>query len=146
MMPITNYDLWSVFVKDATVAEAMDEGTPVYLTNTGTIAKARANAAGTIAHGILSRTVSSADYTAGGDRAKASIIRRCRIDGVSGFTIGGAVYLSAATSGAVTQTVPGTGNYDQILGYADSATSWVADVNVARVLQIQVAGNSTRTV
>lgn len=50
------------------------------------------------------------------------------ITGVSGLTIGASVFLSAATSGAVTSTAPSaTGNLLQYVGYAVSATEFIFD-------------------
>ena len=48
------------------------------------------------------------------------------VTGVSGLTIGAAVFLSAATPGGVSSTAPsGSGNLVQPIGYALSATSFV---------------------
>ena len=48
------------------------------------------------------------------------------VTGVAGLTIGAAVFLSAATSGAVTSTAPvAAGNLVQQVGFAVSATSFV---------------------
>jgi hypothetical protein len=39
------------------------------------------------------------------------------------WTVGGLIYVSASSAGALTQTAPGTGNYLQLVGVATSATT-----------------------
>lgn len=92
-------------------------GDVVYVSGANTVAKAQANASATVkAVGIV---------IANGQVATAGVV-----SGLTGLTAGTRYFLSEATAGALTSTVPSTG-YVAPIGIATSATTLALQIGVA---------------
>jgi hypothetical protein len=96
----------------------VNEGDIVYLNTSGTWAAAQANSVNSTSllgvwtgNEVLLRGL--VRYAGSGGGAKT----------VPTSSIGKPMYLSAATAGAITSTVPGTGNYVRIVGHVISTTN-----------------------
>jgi hypothetical protein len=105
-------------------SETAIPGEVVYVDSSGKAAKAKADAATTIpvAYLVL-QTVSAGDVAAGTEKL---VLERgyFRNDSWAARTVGGSagmLYLSDATAGAMAQSLPGTGNKIQALGFAMSS-------------------------
>lgn len=103
-----------------TSGEALTAGDAVYVSSSGTVSKAMANAESTSLGfvGLARSTV--------GSGAALQVIVGGRISGLSGLTAGSRYYLSAATAGASTTTAPSaSGQQVALVGIAMSATELV---------------------
>lgn len=95
----------------------------VYISGSGTVKKAQADAPATsYAIGFATATVA--------DTNPVTVRKNGKLSGFTGLTPGARQYLSAATAGLITETLPtGTGNTIVQLGYA--LTSAIVDIQVA---------------
>lgn len=103
---------------------ALSVGDLIYLDSAGVYQKAAASAAGTA---LASQT--RALYVVIQDALIYEAVAAARItliDGFTGLVIGAPVYLS--TTGTMTQTSPGIGYIQQIIGYAISATEVLVNI------------------
>jgi hypothetical protein len=105
---------------------AVPIGTPVYLSASNQIKKAKADAAGTVPAVAIVTDTSIAEGTSGNIQMsgtlKATTAQWDAVTGqVGGLTPGGRYFLSAATAGMITTAVPATG-YAQHIGLALSTT------------------------
>jgi hypothetical protein len=100
-----------------TAEEALSARDVVYISSADSVSKAKADAAGTSqAIGFATAAVLITD--------PANIRSEGIVTGFSGLTAGARYYLSAATAGAITATIPaGSGNTIQSVGFAKSATA-----------------------
>lgn len=103
--------------KVANAAEALAAGDYVYINSSGTVAKAIATAAGTLATGfVLASAASGASVTVYFEGINSAL---------SGQTRNKVQFLSATTAGARTETPPasGSGHYVQSLGTSSETTA-----------------------
>lgn len=101
--------------KSMTAGEALSAGNVVYISGTGTVLKADANAVAKAAVGYV--TASAANGAA------VTVFFEGTITGLTGLTPGATYFLSDTATGGVTLTIPtNAGDIVQVVGYAVSAT------------------------
>lgn len=104
-------------VVQGTAGEALTYGQVVYLHSSGKYYKASGSSAATMPCIAVALGSISADATG------SFLLNGYLRDDGSSWTVGGLIYVSASTAGAITQTIPiGSGNQIQRLGIAQSAT------------------------
>lgn len=101
---------------DYTAEEALSARDVVYISSADSVSKAQAD--------TLVKSKALGFAIAGASAAAQVFVRKFgRLAGFSGMTPGARQYLSPATAGAITETLPvGTGNTICMVGYAKSAT------------------------
>ena len=110
-------DSWSGVTIVGTAGENVAIGDVCYRKSDGKYWKADANAAATMPGVVMATGTISAD--ASGEFLKYGFLRD---DSWAAWTVGGLLYVSAATTGAMVQAAPsGGGDQVQVLGYAYSA-------------------------
>lgn len=121
----------SGIVITGTAGEAISAGNVCYRNSAGTYYKALASAVGTMPGCVIATAdIASA---ASGTFLQVGTWR----DDSAAYTVGGTIYVSGTTSGALTQTKPSTsGHQIQIVGYAISSTVMFVNPNL---MLIQVA-------
>ena len=101
--------------KSMTTGEALSAGNLVYISGTGTVLKADANAVAKAALGYVTASAASG--------AAVTVFFEGTISGLTGLTPGAAYFLSDTITGGVTLTIPtAAGDIVQVVGYAVSAT------------------------
>jgi hypothetical protein len=119
---LTNPDLNIDAVRSTTITA----GQAVYIKSDGELALADANATSYGAAPCVGFA-----FTDAVDGDVITVATRGFVEGLSGLTVGQVVYLSA-TAGAVTSTKPigSSYNYQQVVGFATSATQMVISVDL----------------
>jgi hypothetical protein len=131
-------------IDNITMTVAVNEGD--HITAAGALADADDATKQSI--GVASRTVSSADITAGGDRAKVSAYPIAVVSGYTGLTAGNRRYVknpagTQAAGDTTTTTRPATaGNLVQPVEVAISATKTFVNV-FQPCLVVQASGSTT---
>ncbi|MGI9158305.1 MAG: hypothetical protein ACR2K1_00985 [Saprospiraceae bacterium] len=101
--------------KSMTTGEALSAGNLVYISNTGTVLKADANAVAKAAVGYVTSSAASG--------ASVTVFFEGTISGLTGLTPGATYFLSDTTTGGVSLTIPSNaGDIVQAVGIAVSAT------------------------
>lgn len=123
-MAITNTDsrirmLEGAVGRDFTLGGAINTGDAVYVTSTGTIAVARANAAVTSkAIGVLVALHTGGTAGVSGDRGTVCVFGP--VSGYAGIVEGSPVYLdNASDGGLVDAALTGSGKWSRIVGFGE---------------------------
>lgn len=108
---------WSGITTTLTAANTLAFGNITYVNSSSKMDKARADSASTMP------TYAMATATISGDASGVFLLQGFVCNSAWNFTPGALLYVSAATAGAITSTIPAsTGNQDQIVGVAITAT------------------------
>lgn len=101
--------------KSMTAGESLSAGNLVYISGTGTVLKADANAVAKAAVGYVTSSAANG--------AAVTVFFEGTISGLTGLTPGATYFLSDTATGGVTLTIPtSAGDIVQVVGYAVSAT------------------------
>lgn len=123
-------------IRQYLAGEALTAGNAVFVHTDGTVKKAVATV-GT-ANVCVGVVIFDADSGAAVD-----VISKGIVSGFSGLTIGSPVYLSDATAGAVTSTVPKTyGDRVQVIGHALAANQIAIDVQLPGTINTEISASS----
>lgn len=142
MARVVRYDAIEV-VDNIEMVAACNEGDLIALNSDGKGILADAATDAKIAKGVASKTVTAADVTAAGNRARVQLYKRCVVDGFSSLAEeDGRRYLKASTTAGSTDTATrpvAAGNVVQLVGSAIAADKVFYDIREPAAITVGTA-------